>query len=56
MAPPKRDTEAITLRLSRTMIEIIDDLRRMENDLPTRPEMIRRLLAQQFRMIGKEKS
>ncbi len=46
MAPPKKDTEALTLRLSREMIDAIDDRRRVEPDLPTRPEMIRRLLAE----------
>ncbi len=46
MAPPKKDTEALTLRLPREMIEAIDDRRRFEKDLPTRPEMIRRALTQ----------
>ncbi|SED45720.1 MULTISPECIES: hypothetical protein [Rhodobacterales] len=41
---PSTDTEAITLRLPREAIQVIDDLRRQEPDLPTRPEMIRRLL------------
>ncbi len=44
MAPPKKDTEALTLRLPRELIEAIDDRRRIEADLPTRPEMIRRAL------------
>ena len=44
MGRPKIDSEAITLRLPRDMIEAIDDRRRQEPDLPTRPEMIRRLL------------
>lgn len=43
---PKKDTESINLRLERTMIEALDDLRRKEPDIPTRPEMIRRILAQ----------
>ncbi|WP_281982466.1 ribbon-helix-helix protein, CopG family [Thalassorhabdomicrobium marinisediminis] len=42
---PKRDTEAVTLRLPKEMIESLDDARRNEADLPTRPEMIRRILA-----------
>lgn len=46
MAPPKKDTEALTLRLSRSLIDAIDDRRRLESDLPTRPEMIRRALVQ----------
>lgn len=44
MAPPKKDTEALTVRVSREMIEAIDNRRREEPDLPTRPEMIRRML------------
>lgn len=46
MAPPKKNTEAINLRLPRDLIEAIDDRRRVEPDLPTRPEMIRRALMQ----------
>ena len=46
MAPPKKDTEALTLRLPRELIEAIDDRRRIASDLPTRPEMIRRALMQ----------
>ncbi|WPZ29176.1 ribbon-helix-helix protein, CopG family [Sulfitobacter sp. OXR-159] len=46
MGRPKLDTEAVTLRLPREMIDAIDDRRRVEPDLPTRPEMIRRLLAE----------
>lgn len=52
MAPPKKDTEALTLRLSREMIAAIDDRRRLEADLPTRPEMIRRALAQWLEMTA----
>lgn len=50
MAPPKKDTEALTLRLPRELIEAIDDRRRVEPDLPTRPEMIRRALVQWLEM------
>lgn len=46
VAPPKKDTEAINLRLPRELIEALDDRRRIEADLPTRPEMIRRALVQ----------
>jgi hypothetical protein len=41
---PSADTEAVTLRLSRPMIEAIDQYRRKLDDLPTRPEAIRRLV------------
>lgn len=44
MAPPKKDTVPLTLRVSARMIAALDDRRRQELDLPTRPEMIRRLL------------
>ena len=42
----KKDTEEINLRLPRELIEALDDRRRIEADLPTRPEMIRRALVQ----------
>ncbi|UWQ43422.1 ribbon-helix-helix domain-containing protein [Leisingera aquaemixtae] len=44
MAPPKKDTTALTLRLPRELIDAIDERRRLEPDVPTRPEMIRRAL------------
>lgn len=50
MAPPKKDTEAVNLRLPRDLIDALDDRRRMEKDLPTRPEMIRRALTQWLEM------
>jgi len=50
---PKLDTEAVNLRLPREMIEAIDDLRRAETDMPTRPEMIRRCLTQWLDDKGK---
>jgi hypothetical protein len=52
MAPPKKDTEAINLRLSQELIKAIDDRRRAEPDLPTRPEMIRRALIQWLAMTA----
>jgi metal-responsive CopG/Arc/MetJ family transcriptional regulator len=44
MAPPKKDTEALTLRLPREVIRQLDEVRRDEHDIPTRSEMIRRIL------------
>lgn len=41
---PRVDSEPVNLRLPREMIEALDDVRRLEADLPTRPEMIRRAL------------
>lgn len=54
MGRPKSDTEAVTLRLSKTAIEAVDEARRSEPDLPTRPEMIRRILAAHFAKEGLE--
>nr|WP_138933956.1 ribbon-helix-helix protein, CopG family [Roseovarius arcticus] len=42
---PKTDTSAVTLRLHADMLQALDDVRRDEADLPTRPEMIRRIIA-----------
>ncbi|HRK65963.1 MAG TPA: ribbon-helix-helix protein, CopG family [Hyphomonas sp.] len=53
MAPPKKNTEAINLRLPVELIAEIDDRRRLESDLPTRPEMIRRALVQWLELTGK---
>jgi hypothetical protein len=44
MAPPRKDTEPLTLRLPKSLINEIDDARRNEPDIPTRPELIRRVL------------
>lgn len=42
---PPVDTDAVTVRLRREVIAQIDDWRRGQDDLPTRPEAIRRLTA-----------
>jgi len=44
----KTDTQAVLVRMPVEMIEKIDALRRTEEDLPTRPEMIRRLVELQM--------
>lgn len=44
MARPKSDTEAMNLRLSREILEALDEMRRSERDLPNRQEMVRRIL------------
>ena len=44
----KTDTQAVLVRMPVEMIEKIDALRRAEDDLPTRPEMIRRLVELQM--------
>lgn len=44
MGRPPADTEPVMVRMAPQLIEAIDNRRRDEPDLPTRPEMIRRLL------------
>lgn len=41
----RRGNEPVTLRLPEDMLDAIDELRRREPDIPTRPAMIRRILA-----------
>jgi hypothetical protein len=41
---PSVDSEAVTVRLERHRIVALDEWRRQQDDLPTRPEAIRRLL------------
>lgn len=42
---PPVDSEAVNLRLPRELLDALDDFRRTEADLPTRPEAIRRALS-----------
>lgn len=44
MAPPRTDREPLTLRLDQHILDAIDAERRRDPDLPSRPEIIRRLL------------
>ena len=45
MGRPPVDTEAVTVRLSRDLIAALDDARRADPAMPTRQEIIRRVLA-----------
>lgn len=40
---PKVDSEAVMVRMSREMLDQLDDVRREQQDIPTRPEMLRRI-------------
>jgi len=40
---PKVDSEAVMVRMQREMLDQLDDVRRAEKDIPTRPEMLRRI-------------
>lgn len=41
---PAVDTEAVNLRLPREIIDAIEEYRRKQRDIPTRPEAIRQML------------
>ena len=41
---PKKDTEQVTVRLLTDTIQEIDEARKQQDDLPSRPEMIRRMI------------
>ncbi|WP_341872013.1 ribbon-helix-helix protein, CopG family [Roseivivax isoporae] len=42
---PKADTSPVMVRIDADMLAAIDDVRRTEEDVPTRPEMIRRMIS-----------
>ncbi len=42
---PPVDTEPVTLRLPRHLIDAVEAYRRAQPDIPTRPEAIRQMLA-----------
>lgn len=46
MGRPKLDTEPVTIRMDRQMLKAIDDYRRLHDDLPSRPEVVRRVMAE----------
>ena len=43
---PPADTEPVTIRMDREMLRAIDDYRREQADLPSRPEVVRRVMAE----------
>lgn len=52
MAPPKRDTQQILIRVHTSLVEALDDLIEGADDTPSRPEMIRRILTRHLRGQG----
>ena len=46
MGRPQKDTAPVTLRLPVETIAELDEARKEEDDLPTRPEMVRRIIAE----------
>ena len=45
MGRPPTDSEPVMIRMQPAMIAAVDEYRRSLEDLPTRPEAIRRILA-----------
>ncbi len=43
---PVTDTEPVMVRMTPEMIKALDEQRRIEEDLPSRPELIRRIVAE----------
>lgn len=57
MGRPPVDTEAVTVRLPRELIAALDDARRADPEMPTRQEVIRRVLLDwQAKRENKEES
>jgi hypothetical protein len=46
MGRPPTDSEPVMIRMQPAMIAAIDEYRRTLEDLPTRPEVVRRVLAE----------
>ncbi|WJS85318.1 hypothetical protein [Paracoccus sp. TOH] len=55
MGRPVADTEPVMIRMERDMIRAIDDYRRTLDDLPTRPEVIRRVMADFLEKVAKDR-
>lgn len=51
---PTKDTEQVTVRLPVETIAAIDAQRKKQDDLPSRPEMIRRMLDDWLRGTAQE--
>ncbi len=52
MGRPPVDTEPVTIRMTRSMIGDIDEARRHMQELPTRAEVIRRVMAEWLKSQG----
>lgn len=52
MAPPKRETKQVLIRVHTSLLDAVDDLIEGAGDKPSRPEMIRRILTRHLRGLG----
>lgn len=55
MGRPEVDTEPVTIRMHRDMIKQIDNYRRTLEELPSRPEVIRRVMADFLAQVEQKK-
>ena len=51
---PATDTEAVMVRMPRDLLDKIDGARRAAEDLPSRPEVIRRIVTAWFAQGGSD--
>ncbi len=56
MGRPTRDTAPVTIRMEQDMLKAIDDYRREQEDLPSRPEVVRRVMEEWLAARGKNKT
>ncbi|PRZ42617.1 ribbon-helix-helix protein, CopG family [Tritonibacter scottomollicae] len=56
MGRPTRDTAPVTIRMDQSMLKAIDDYRREQEDLPSRPEVVRRVMEEWLAARGKNKT
>ncbi|NIZ09825.1 hypothetical protein HCZ97_10310 [Pseudooceanicola sp. HF7] len=56
MGRPKLDTEPVTIRMDRQMLKAIDDYRRVQEDLPSRPEVVRRVMTEWLATRAKDEA
>lgn len=47
---PKKDSEAVNVRMERDMLDALDRYIEGEEDRPNRPEAVRRILAVRFQL------
>lgn len=44
MGRPPKDTEPVTIRMDQELLRVIDEFRRQQPDIPSRPEVVRRIM------------
>lgn len=44
MGRPPKDTEPVTIRMDQELLRVIDEFRRQQPDMPSRPEVVRRVM------------